>query len=59
MVAVATISGDGVYNDGRLVTLARDEAVAAGITINGLPIVNDRPSRLGRPPSPASDAGKG
>ena len=40
---VIDISGDGPNNHGRLVTLARDEAVAAGITINGLPIVNDRP----------------
>ncbi len=41
---VIDISGDGPNNWGRPVTEARDEAVAAGITINGLPIVNDRPS---------------
>ena len=41
---VVDISGDGPNNWGRSVTKARDEAVAAGITINGLPIVNDRPS---------------
>jgi hypothetical protein len=32
------------------VELARDEAVAAGIVINGLPIVNDRPT-FGRMPA--------
>jgi hypothetical protein len=36
---VIDISGDGSNNRGRLVTLARDEAVAAGIGINGLPIL--------------------
>jgi hypothetical protein len=36
---VIDISGDGRSNDGRDVTAARDEAVAAGITINGLPIL--------------------
>jgi hypothetical protein len=35
---VIDISGDGPNNQGRLVTEARDEAVARGITINGLPI---------------------
>ena len=52
---VIDISGDGANNDGRLVTLARDEAVADGITINGLPIVNGRPGRFGRPPMPDLD----
>ena len=52
---VIDISGDGANNYGRLVTLSRDEAVTAGITINGLPIVNDRPSRFGRPPMPDLD----
>ena len=33
------ISGDGANNVGPPVTGARDEAVARGITINGLPIV--------------------
>ena len=33
------ISGDGSNNDGRPITEARDAAVAAGITINGLPIL--------------------
>jgi hypothetical protein len=36
---VIDISGDGVNNDGRPVAEARDAAMAAGITINGLPIV--------------------
>ena len=40
---VIDVSGDGVNNHGRPVVLARDEAVAAGITINGLAIMNDRP----------------
>lgn len=41
---VIDISGDGTNNAGRAVTDARDEAVAAGITINGLAIINDRPA---------------
>ncbi len=41
------ISGDGPNNRGRPITVARDEAVAQGITINGLPIVNDRPNFFG------------
>ena len=45
---VIDISGDGANNSGRLARLARDAAVAKGITINGLPILNDRPS-FGRP----------
>jgi len=36
---VIDISGDGSNNQGRLVTDARDEAVARGVTINGLPIM--------------------
>jgi hypothetical protein len=36
---VIDISGDGANNRGRAVTQARDEAVAAGIGINGLPIL--------------------
>ena len=36
---VIDISGDGSNNRGRPVTLARDEAVATGIGINGLPIL--------------------
>ncbi|MGH6946543.1 MAG: DUF1194 domain-containing protein [Kiloniellales bacterium] len=48
---VIDISGDGYNNRGRPVNMARDEAVAAGITINGLPIVNNRPSSWGGPPA--------
>lgn len=36
---VIDISGDGANNTGPAVTEARDEAVAKGITINGLPIL--------------------
>jgi Protein of unknown function (DUF1194) len=36
---VIDVSGDGSNNRGRSVNLARDEAVAAGIGINGLPIL--------------------
>jgi hypothetical protein len=37
------VSGDGTNNSGRDVTLARDEAVAKSVTINGLVILTDRP----------------
>jgi hypothetical protein len=37
---VIDISGDGANNRGRDVRQARDEAVRAGIIINGLPIVS-------------------
>ena len=37
------VSGDGTNNAGRDVTAARDEAVAKGITINGLPILSANP----------------
>jgi hypothetical protein len=37
------VSGDGTNNSGRDVTLARDEALAKGVTINGLVILSDRP----------------
>jgi Protein of unknown function (DUF1194) len=40
---VIDISGDGANNDGRPVTEARDAAVAAGVTVNGLPIVEVEP----------------
>ena len=36
---VVDVSGDGSNNRGRSVNLARDEAVAAGVGINGLPIL--------------------
>lgn len=35
------ISGDGPNNDGLLVTVARDLAVAAGVTINGVAILDE------------------
>lgn len=39
---VIDISGDGPNNQGRSVTTARDDAIARGITINGLPIMLKR-----------------
>ena len=41
---VIDISGDGTSNAGRPVTDARDEAVARGVTINGLAIINTQVS---------------
>ena len=41
---VVDISSDGYNNRGGLVTNARDEVVARGITINGLPILNEFPT---------------
>jgi hypothetical protein len=40
---VIDISGDGANNSGRRVTQARDDAVAEGVVINGLPILNVEP----------------
>jgi hypothetical protein len=37
------VSGDGTNNSGRDVGLARNEAVAKGVTINGLVILSERP----------------
>lgn len=37
------VSGDGTNNSGRDVTYARDEAVALGISINGLVILSETP----------------
>ena len=39
---VIDVSGDGPNNFGRLVDRVRDATIAKRITINGLPIVNDR-----------------
>ena len=39
---VIDVSGDGPNNSGRPVTQARDEALALGMTINGLPLVGIR-----------------
>jgi hypothetical protein len=41
---IIDISGDGTSNAGRAVTEARDQAVAAGVTINGLAIINTQTS---------------
>ena len=49
---VIDVSGDGVNNSGRGVERARDEAVADGVIINGLPIINDRPTFGRAPPMP-------
>jgi Protein of unknown function (DUF1194) len=40
---IIDVSGDGVNNIGLPVTFMRDEVLDAGITINGLPIMLDRP----------------
>lgn len=40
---VIDVSGDGANNSGALVTMARDDVLSAGITINGLPIMLKRP----------------
>jgi len=52
---VIDISGDGPNNDGDSAPRSRDRAVAAGIVINGLPIINDRPSPWGMIPMPNLD----
>src|SRR5262249_22909273 len=41
---VIDVSGDGVNNQGDVVTIVRDEVLERGITINGLPILLKRPS---------------
>ena len=52
---VIDFSGDGANNHGEPVVPARDRAVARGVTINGLPIVNGRPSPYGTPQLPNLD----
>ena len=52
---VIDISGDGPNNWGERVTDARDRAIRRGITINGLPIMNDTQSFGGLPPTPDLD----
>jgi hypothetical protein len=52
---VIDVSGDGVNNSGGPVETARDRLVAEGVTINGLPIVNDRPTFGRMPPIPLDD----
>lgn len=46
---VIDVSGDGRNNNGPPADIVRDELVAKGIVINGLPIVSDKPN-FGRPP---------
>ncbi len=48
---VIDVSGDGYSDFGRSITEARDEAVAAGVTINGLAMMTPRPAW--RQPTPA------
>jgi hypothetical protein len=43
---VIDVSGDGANNHGPLVTMVRDEVVAKGTTINGLPIILKRPNMM-------------
>jgi hypothetical protein len=40
---VIDVCGDGTNNNGRDVAAVRDQAVEAGITVNGLAIINDHP----------------
>jgi hypothetical protein len=40
---IIDVCGDGTNNAGRDVTESRDDALKAGITINGLAIINDHP----------------
>jgi len=40
---VIDVSGDGTNNSGALVAITRDQVIAKGITINGLPIMLKRP----------------
>jgi hypothetical protein len=40
---VIDVCGDGTNNAGREITAARDDALKAGIVINGLAIINDHP----------------
>lgn len=49
------VSGDGINVSGRQVERARDDAVKKRITVNGLPIVNDRPSRPPWPEPPIDE----
>jgi hypothetical protein len=53
---VIDVSGDGPNNSGPPLLPVRDAVVAQGITINGLPIVNDRPNPWGGDPPRDLDA---
>ncbi len=44
---VIDVSGDGPNNSGQPVDQARDAVVSRGITINGLPVINDRRNEFG------------
>ena len=46
---VIDVSGDGPNNQGRIVTQARDDALAKGIVINGLPLMLKKPGYLDIP----------
>jgi hypothetical protein len=52
---VVDVSGDGPNNSGEPATVARDRAIAAGVTVNGLPIINGRPGPGGWPAMPHLD----
>jgi len=52
---VIDVSGDGVNNSGGAVEVARDKLLAEGVTINGLPIMNDRPTFGRLPPVPLDE----
>jgi len=52
---IIDISGDGPNNMGGNVARARDRALAAGIVINGLPIMSERPTPSGFPLLPDLD----
>jgi hypothetical protein len=52
---VIDVSGDGVNNSGGAVEVARDRLLAEGVTINGLPIMNDRPTFGRLPPVPLDE----
>jgi Protein of unknown function (DUF1194) len=41
---VIDVSGDGANNSGPFVTTVRDDVLAAGITVNGLPVMLKRPN---------------
>jgi len=49
---VIDVSGDGMNNSGPPAEPERDRLVADGVTINGLPIVNERPTFGRQPPVP-------
>ncbi len=52
---IIDIAGDGPNNVGPYVLEARNRALASGIVINGLPIINNRPQANGYPNFPDLD----